>query len=109
MMPIESEFIEIITTTPNEEVGLKIADALVEHRLAACVQVGGSVVSVYRWKEKVEHDQEHQCMIKTRRDMFDQVVDVIREVHPYETPQIIATPIVGISDDYTKWMRENLK
>jgi len=107
-MSVESEFIEIVTTTPNEEVGLKIADALVERRLAACVQVGGSVVSVYRWKGEIEHDQEHQCLIKTRRDMFDQVVAAIRELHPYETPQIIALPIIGVSDDYAKWMRENL-
>lgn len=106
-MLVEPEFIEVVTTTVSEEEAMLIANALVKQRLAACVQVEGPVVSIYRWKENVEQDSEWRCLIKTSRKKFDEVAAAIRELHPYETPQIIALPIVDATDDYAAWMRKN--
>jgi periplasmic divalent cation tolerance protein len=105
----EVHFIQIITTTAHREDAEKIADALVEKRLAACVQVIGPIRSFYRWKGNIEREEEWLCQIKSRRDLFDAVEQAIRTVHPYETPEIIALPIITASMDYLAWLEEELE
>ena len=101
-----NDFVQIVTTTERQEDARRIADLLVEKRLAACVQIAGPVTSVYRWQGKVESAQEWQCQIKTRQALLDDVSEAIREVHPYEVPEIIALPIVAGSRDYLVWLEE---
>jgi periplasmic divalent cation tolerance protein len=103
------QYIQVITTTANKEDAAKIAAALVEKRLAACVQIVGPVHSIYRWEGKVEQAEEWQCLIKSRPDLFFAVEQVIKNIHPYEIPEIIALTIVAGSADYLQWLRDEIK
>jgi periplasmic divalent cation tolerance protein len=101
-----NDFVQVVTTTDREEDARRIAGVLVEKRLAACVQIVGPISSVYRWQGKVESAREWQCQIKTRQALLDDLSESIREVHPYEVPEIIAVPIVAGSRDYLTWLEE---
>jgi periplasmic divalent cation tolerance protein len=103
------QYIQVITTTANKEDAAKIAAALVEKRLAACVQIVGPVHSIYRWEGKVEQAEEWQCLIKSRQDLFAELEQVIKAIHPYEIPEIIALTIVAGSADYLQWLRDEIK
>lgn len=97
-------FIQISTTTETKEQAQKIAQYLVEQKLAACVQITGPIESTYRWKGKVETAKEWLCLIKTRASLFKKVESAIKKLHPYETPEIIAVPIIKGSREYLKWL-----
>jgi periplasmic divalent cation tolerance protein len=99
-------FIEIRTTIDSIEGAQKIADNLVGNRLAACVQISGPITSTYWWQGQIEHAQEWVCTIKTRQDLYSQVEQGIRDVHPYDEPEIIATAIVEGSNSYLRWITE---
>ena len=101
-------FIQISTTTETKEQAQKIAQYLVEQKLAACVQVTGPIESLYRWKGKIETANEWLCLIKTREDLFDKVETAIKKLHSYETPEIIAVPIVKGSKEYLNWIDDEL-
>ncbi|HZZ30170.1 MAG TPA: divalent-cation tolerance protein CutA [Pirellulales bacterium] len=103
---MSEEFVQIVTTTASQENAKKIAQALLEQRLAACVQMVGPVKSVYRWKGEIETAVEWQCWIKTRRAKFDAVSQVIRQFHTYEVPEILAVPILAGSEAYLRWVGE---
>jgi periplasmic divalent cation tolerance protein len=98
------EYIQVLTTTEHREDAERIARELVEQRLAACVQVAGPISSIYRWRGKIETTQEWQCWAKSRRDLYDQIERAIRQVHPYEVPEILAVPILAGSADYLAWL-----
>ena len=100
--------IQVLTTTGTKEDADTIAKTLVEKRLAACVQIMGPVTSTYRWQGRVETAQEWQCLIKSRQDLFGELEKTIRAVHPYETPEIIATDIVAGGEDYLQWLQDQL-
>ncbi|KPJ63079.1 MAG: hypothetical protein AMS15_01870 [Planctomycetes bacterium DG_23] len=106
---MKSEFIQVITTIDSEEGARKIAQALVEKRLAGCVQIIGPIRSIYWWKKKIETAQEWLCLIKTRSHLFEKIEKTIRKIHPYETPEILATPITQASQDYLNWLDSELK
>jgi len=99
-------YIQITTTTETKEQAENIAQHLVEAKLAACVQIVGPITSIYRWKGKVENAQEWLCLIKTRNDLYSKVEAAIKSQHPYETPEIIAVPIVKGSKEYLQWISE---
>jgi periplasmic divalent cation tolerance protein len=97
-------YIQISTTTGTKKQAQKIAKYLVEKKMAACVQISGTIESTYRWKGKVETASEYLCLIKTRTSLFKKVETAIKQLHPYETPEIIATPIVKGSREYLNWL-----
>ena len=99
-----AEFIEIRTTIDSVEAAQMIAQTLVKKRLAACVQVSGPLTSTYWWQGTIEQAQEWICTAKTRRELYPAVEQVIREVHSYDEPEIIATPIVEGSRGYLDWI-----
>ena len=103
-----TEAIQVVTTTGSPEDARKIAAELVERRLAACVQVSGPVESLYRWKGEVQSDQEWLCTIKTSRDRYAGVEEAIRELHPYDEPEILALPILQGSAGYLRWLCEQV-
>ena len=80
--------------------------ALVEQSLAACVQVGPVVTSIYRWKGSTEQSIERLILIKTRAELFERVEAAIRAVHPYEVPEIIAVPVSAGHAPYLAWIAE---
>jgi len=99
-------YIQISTTTETKEHAETIARHLVEARLTACVQITGPITSIYRWKDKVENTQEWLCLIKTQDDLYDKVEVAIKKLHHYETPEIIAVPIVKGSKEYLQWIQK---
>ena len=99
-------YIQISTTTETKKQAQKIANYLVEQKLAACVQISGPIESTYRWKGNVESASEYLCLIKTRTSLFKKVEAAIKKLHPYETPEIIATPIVQGSREYLNWLND---
>jgi periplasmic divalent cation tolerance protein len=103
-----AEYVQVLTTAGSEEEVGRIATALVERRLAACVQVLGPITSRYRWKGEVEQASEWQCLAKTTLARYQAVEEAIRELHPYDEPEIIATPIVAGSAGYLAWIDENV-
>ncbi len=104
-----AEYIQVFTTVENRKDAEKIAGVLVEKRLAGCVQIVGPVASAYRWKGKIETAEEWLCIIKSQRTLYADLEKAIKEVHPYETPEIIAMQIVAGSRDYLDWLGTELK
>ncbi len=102
------KYFQVSTTTSSQESAEQIAQTLVEKRLAACVQIIAPVKSVYRWKGNIETAQEWLCLIKTTRDLLKQVSMAIRAIHPYETPEIVATPIIEGNPDYLRWIQDSV-
>ncbi len=100
-----TDCIQIVTATGSEEEAERIAAALVEARLAACVQVLGPITSTYRWHGAVESAREWLCVVKAPAALYERVERAIRELHSYETPEIIALPILAGSADYLSWCR----
>ena len=103
------DFIQVVTTTEQRADADQIAQALVESQLAACVQIVGPITSIYRWKGKVETAQEWQCWAKTRAELYAEVEQKIRQLHPYEVPEILALPVLAGSASYLQWLEAETK
>jgi periplasmic divalent cation tolerance protein len=103
-----TEYLEVHTTAGSEGEAERIAAALVERRLAACVQVIGPVASRYRWRGEVERAQEWLCLAKTAASRYHDLEAAIAELHSYEEPEIVATPIVAGSPGYLAWLAESI-
>ena len=101
-----SEFALALTTVGSQEDGLRLARALIEEGLAACVNVVPGVTSVYRWKGEVQQDAERLLVIKTRAALFPRLQETVRRLHPYELPELILIPLTGGSADYLRWLGE---
>lgn len=97
----------VLTTAGSQDEARKIAQALVERRLAACVNIIPQIESIYRWQGKVEGAAEYLLVIKTRARAFARVLDAIRELHSYDLPECVMLEIERGSDDYLKWILEN--
>src|ERR1043165_4370161 len=95
--PMPKEFIQIITTTADRDSADKIATNILNRRHGACVQISGPIESSYWWNGRLETAREYTCTIKTLRDKFAQVEKTILEFHPYDQPEILATPVVAIT------------
>ena len=98
----------VLSTAGSEEEAHKIANYLVKHQLAACVNIVRNVESVYRWQGKVESSHEWLLLIKTTAEKFDDVRDAIRELHSYDLPECIAIAIEDGSADYLEWIGESV-
>lgn len=104
-----TKYIQVCTTVGEKADATKLATMLVTKHLAACVQVVGPITSVYRWKGKNERAKEWLCIAKTRATLFDRVEKAIRTIHPYNVPEILATPIAQGNTAYLKWLDGELK
>ena len=102
----ETDTLLVFTNLPDQEAAVKLARALVQRRLAACVNVLGACNSVYRWNGAVEAAQEVPVLVKTRAVRYGEIEAAIRELHPYELPEIVAVPIVRGLPDYLDWVAE---
>jgi periplasmic divalent cation tolerance protein len=94
----------VFTTVPDQAVADKISHHLVDHGLAACVHQFAAGRSIFRWQGKLETASEMTLMIKSRRTKHEAIEHAIRELHPYDTPEIIMTDVVGGSADYLEWI-----
>lgn len=99
----------VFITAPNEEEASALAKAVVEARLAACVNIVRNVRSIYRWQGAIEDDQEVLMVVKTRKDRIAELTEKVRELHSYDVPEVIAIPIIGGSKDYIQWLNESTR
>ncbi|MFA4916812.1 MAG: divalent-cation tolerance protein CutA [Syntrophales bacterium] len=101
-------YIHVLTTTGTKQDAAKIAKTIVGKRLAGCVQISGPIFSTYWWKGSIETTEEWQCLMKSREDLYEKIEKTVKAIHPYETPEIIVTPIAGGSREYMKWLQDEL-
>jgi periplasmic divalent cation tolerance protein len=94
----------VLTNLPDRAAAEKLADALIEKRVAACVNILAPCRSVYRWKGAVQHDDEHLMLIKTTTERYAALEAAIRAGHPYELPEIVAVPIERGLAAYLDWV-----
>ena len=109
MADVETDVRAVLTTVPNAEVGASIAHALVEERLAACVNVLPGVRSFYRWEGDVQDDAELLLVIKTRAGCCEALAARINALHPYDLPEVLVLPAVGGSAPYLAWITTETK
>ena len=103
-----TEFIQLFTTTEKKDDAEVISREIVEKRLAACAQVVGPIKSTYWWREKIEQTEEWLCIMKSRRDLYEELEKAIKSIHPYEVPEIVAVPIVSGSQSYLDWLEQEV-
>ncbi len=97
----------VLVTAGSEQQAVSIARALVDERLAACVNIVGPVRSIYRWRDAVEDDREYLLIIKTRAALYAKVERRVRELHTYEVPEVLALSADRGSLPYVKWLLES--
>jgi periplasmic divalent cation tolerance protein len=106
---LESNYLLIVTTTDNRHDADNLARAMVEKRLAACAQVEGPITSTYWWQGTLENAEEWKCSFKSSAALYADLETALARIHPYETPEILAFPIVHGSRDYLSWMDDQLQ
>jgi len=96
--------IVILITTSSEGEARKVADLLLNERKAACVNIVPKVESLFWWQGNIESAQENLLIVKTNTAKLKEITNLIKKVHTYEVPEIIALPIIGGNEDYIKWL-----
>jgi len=99
----------VLTTTGSRDEAEKIATALVEAEVAACVNIVGPITSIYRWQGKVEKTEEFLLLIKTWNAVYEDVEATIREIHSYELPECIALRVEKGSEQYLEWIENSVR
>jgi periplasmic divalent cation tolerance protein len=103
-----TEKIVILSTCGSEDDAVKVGRALVEARVAACVNIVPKIRSIYRWKGELQDDTEWLLVIKSSRSLFERLKTELRKVHSYEVPEVLAIPVVDGSQEYLDWMDREL-
>ena len=103
------EAILIITNFPDRKTALALAEKLIDARLAACVNVLGECSSIYHWQGKTEMATEIPLLIKTQQQHYDQIEQMIKEMHPYELPEVIIVPVSGGLPAYLQWIADETR
>lgn len=101
--------IVIFITTSSAEEAQSIAELLLNQRKVACVNIVPSVDSLFWWQGKLDSAGENLLIIKTKASLLDEIVYIVKEVHSYDVPEIIALPIIGGNEDYLKWIGDEVE
>lgn len=101
-----TEIWQIFTTVGNADDATRIARDLVERRLAGCVQIDGPIRSIYRWQDNIADETEFRCTIKTTAAAIEECTARLKEIHPYDTPEILATSLPRVDPAYAGWLAE---
>jgi periplasmic divalent cation tolerance protein len=99
-----TDSIVVLITAGSEEEAHKIAQVLVSKNKAACVNIVPGVDSLFLWKGKLDSVQENLLLVKTKASLLSEIISLVKEIHSYEVPEIIALPIIAGSEDYLKWL-----
>ena len=102
-----SDLVLALSTAPDAEQAERLARALVEERLIACANLVPGLTSVYRWRGAVQEDPEVLLVIKTRRSLVPRLKERLSQLHPYEVPELVVTPLLDGLDPYCRWVRES--
>ena len=105
----ETGKIVIFVTASTEEEAHKVAELLLGRRKAACVNIVPEVDSSFWWQGKLDSARESLLIIKTRASLLPEIIEMVKSVHSYEVPEIIALPIIGGNEDYLKWIDDEVK
>jgi len=106
MMTKEQNKIVVLITTATVEEAHSIANLLLTRRKAACVNIMPRVGSLFWWQSKIEEAEESLLIVKTRKSLLTEIVDMVKKAHSYQVPEIIALPIIGGNEEYLKWIDE---
>jgi len=98
--------IVIFITTGTDGEARRVAEALLEQRKAACVNIVPTVKSLFWWEERIDSDQESLLIVKSKGSLLDEIVSVVKGIHGYDIPEVIALPIIGGNPDYLNWIGE---
>jgi periplasmic divalent cation tolerance protein len=98
----------VLVTTASKSEAENIAKNLLEKKLIACANVIGPVCSFFNWENKREHAEEFLLLLKSRRSLFDKLVQEVKLIHSYDIPEILALPVVAGSSDYLNWFTDSL-
>ena len=96
----------VVTQVPDRALATDLARVLLEQRLAACVNIGAPVESIYHWRGGIETADEIPVVIKTRSVLYSDVEAAVRKIHPYDTPEIIAIPVIDGDARYLAWITD---
>lgn len=102
-------YLVVLITCPDIQEGKKISDAILNDRLAACVNIVTDVKSLFWWSGKIHTSDEVLLLVKTKKRVLRRLIKKVKQIHQYENPEIIALPVVGGSKEYTKWIEEETK
>jgi periplasmic divalent cation tolerance protein len=105
--PAPADFLLVLVTVPDADTGARIGRALVEERLAACVNVLPGVRSLYTWQGKLCDEAEALCVVKTRRALYAPLRERVAALHPYEVPEIVGVPLAEGNAPYLTWIAES--
>ena len=105
----ESAYIVLFITTATAEEAQQISRILLNQRKAACVNIVPKVSSLFWWQDKLDSAQENLLIIKTKTSQLNEIVRLVKEIHSYDVPEIIALPILNGSDDYLEWIDKEVK
>lgn len=94
----------VLTNFPSRETAVKLAEQLVAAKLAACINILAPCLSIYHWQEKTESTEEITVLIKTTENRYEEVQKMIRNLHPYELPEILCVPVAGGLPEYLQWV-----
>jgi len=100
-----AEFIDVWVNCPTQACAQRIADACVGEHLAACANIWGPIASTYQWRGRIEKTEEVPLLLKSRANLFEVLAERIRELHPYETPSIVATELKQVDANYAIWIK----
>jgi periplasmic divalent cation tolerance protein len=103
------EYIIVFCTVPDQAAADAITEKVIAEKLTPCVNIIPGLVSVYRWKGKINRDSELLLVMKTKRELFEKLSSAIKEIHPYEVPEIIAVPLSAGFPPYLSWIDENTR
>jgi periplasmic divalent cation tolerance protein len=106
---MNKEYQVVFCTVPNIEIAKSIARETVSNRLAACCNIIPGLTSIYTWKNETQEDSELLLLIKTKVNVLPELTEKIKELHPYEVPEIIALEINEGNQEYLNWVNENVK
>jgi periplasmic divalent cation tolerance protein len=106
---MNKEYQVVFCTVPNFEIAKSIARETVSNGLAACCNIIPGLTSIYRWKSEIQEDSELLLLMKTKVNVLPELTEKIKELHPYEVPEIIALDINNGNEEYFNWVNENVK
>ncbi|MCF6187037.1 MAG: divalent-cation tolerance protein CutA [Desulfobulbaceae bacterium] len=103
-----TSYLQVATTVESRALAEEVAHHVLDRRLAGCVQIV-QCASMYHWQGKIEQSDEFLCIMKTRQDLFDELQAEITAIHPYEVPEILATPVAAGNPEYLDWLNGELR
>jgi len=106
---METKMVMIVSAFPSKEAARNTALEMIKKKIASCIQITSSVLSIYEWQGKICEENEVLAFVKTSCSLQDEAVKFIKDNHPYEVPEIITLPVIGGFEKYVQWVDSNLK